>query len=160
MAIDRKLLGKSIRQVRELRGLSQAALAERVGVQGNSVALIERGERGVSMETLNALADVLNVPAACLAMLGTSKIAGEADSTSLVTSLQKLIVATVVAQASIEATEEAEKAKQRQIEEAMRSIPKIELILQKLAVKGRRTRAKAKASKSAKKKSSKTFEPA
>jgi transcriptional regulator with XRE-family HTH domain len=100
MAIDKQLLGKAIRQMRQLRGVSQAALAEEAGLQGNSIALIERGQRGVSMETLNALAEALDVPAACLAMLGTSKIAGSNDSATLVKSLQKLILATVAAQAS------------------------------------------------------------
>jgi transcriptional regulator with XRE-family HTH domain len=50
MAIDKQLLGKAIRQMRQLRGVSQAALAEEAGLQGNSIALIERGQRGVSME--------------------------------------------------------------------------------------------------------------
>ena len=65
-------------------------------MRGNSVALVERGLRGVSMETLNAIADTLDVPAACLTILGTSKIAGNDDSKALVKSMQKLIVATVV----------------------------------------------------------------
>jgi DNA-binding protein H-NS len=96
-------------------------------------------------------------------MLGTSKIAGGADSASLVESLQKLIFATVVAQARIEAEEEAEEAKQHRIEEAMRSIQKIESLMPKRAVKGMRVvRSKAKSSKknSAKQKASKKHEPA
>jgi transcriptional regulator with XRE-family HTH domain len=125
MAIDRELLGKSIRKVRELRGLSQAALAGAAGLQGNSVALIERGERNVSMESLNALAQVLRVPAACLAMLGTSEIAGEASSKSLVSSMQKLILATMVAQQTIETKEKAEQTKQREIEKALRSMQQV-----------------------------------
>lgn len=105
MAIDKLLLGKAIRQIRELRGVSQAALAKESGLQGNSVALIERGQRGVSMETLNALAEALDVPAACLAMLGTSKIAGSGDSAGLVKSLQKLIWATVNAETNLKSAE-------------------------------------------------------
>jgi hypothetical protein len=35
MPIDQKLLGKAIRHVRELRGLSQVALAEAAGLRGN-----------------------------------------------------------------------------------------------------------------------------
>jgi transcriptional regulator with XRE-family HTH domain len=125
MPIDRDLLGKSIRQVRELRGLSQTALADAAGLQGNSVAMIERGERGISMETLNALARALKVPAACLAMLGTSKIRGEADSSPLVASMQKLILVTMVAQATTEAKEKAEQAKQHDLGKALRAIDEI-----------------------------------
>lgn len=100
MAIEKDLLGKAIRQVRELRGMSQAALGKIAGLEGNSVALIERGQRGVSMDTLNELADALEVPAACLAILGTSKIAGQGESAVLVKSMQKLIMATLAAQAA------------------------------------------------------------
>jgi transcriptional regulator with XRE-family HTH domain len=107
MAIEKGLLGKAIRQVRELRGISQAALAKQAGLQGNSVALIERGQRGVSLDSLNAIADVLEVPAACLAMLGTSKIAGDSSSAALVKSLQKLTLAAVAAQAKLEGNEKA-----------------------------------------------------
>jgi transcriptional regulator with XRE-family HTH domain len=107
MAIEKGLLGKAIRQVRELRGISQAALAKQAGLQGNSVALIERGQRGVSLDSLNAIAEALAVPAACLAMLGTSKVAGDASSASLVKTLQKLTLATVAAQSKLEGQEKA-----------------------------------------------------
>lgn len=91
MAIDRKLLGKAIRQVRELRGLSQVSLAEAAGLQGsprNSVALIERGEQDVSMETLNALAEALDVPAACLTIRGG--VMSEFDVTALIVEVDYL----------------------------------------------------------------------
>jgi transcriptional regulator with XRE-family HTH domain len=107
MAIERGLLGKAIRRMRALRGISQAALAKQAGLQGNSVALIERGQRGVSLDSLNAIADVLELPAACLAMLGTSKNAGDSSSASLVKTLQKLTLATVAAQSKLEGQEKA-----------------------------------------------------
>ncbi len=113
MAIDKELLGKAIRKVREMRGISQAALAEQAGLQGNSVALIERGQRGVSLDSLNALAEVLDVPAACLALLGTSKIAGDRTRASLVKSLQKLIVATVVAKTDLESKEKGRSSRKQ-----------------------------------------------
>jgi transcriptional regulator with XRE-family HTH domain len=106
MAIDKELLGKAIRKVRETRGISQSALAKQAGLQGNSVALIERGQRGVSLDSLNALAEVLDVPAACLALLGTSKVSGDRARTALVKSLQKLIVATVMAKTELEGKEQ------------------------------------------------------
>jgi transcriptional regulator with XRE-family HTH domain len=105
MSIDRKLLGRAIRQVRELRGLSQAALAQKAGLRGNSVALIERGERGVSIDTLNSLAEALEIPSACLTMLGMSRIRGLSDSSRLVRSFQKLITATLEAEMTLEAQE-------------------------------------------------------
>jgi transcriptional regulator with XRE-family HTH domain len=113
MAIDKELLGKAIRKVREMRGISQAALAEQAGLQGNSVALIERGQRGVSLDSLNALAEVLDVPAACLALLGTSRTAGDRTRASLVKSLQKLIVATVIAKTDLEVKEKGHSSRKQ-----------------------------------------------
>jgi transcriptional regulator with XRE-family HTH domain len=149
MAIEKALLGKAIRHVRELRGMSQAALAEAAGLRGNSVALIERGQRGVSMDTLNELADALRVPAACLTMLGTSQIAGQRESVPFVTSLQKLILATIVAQARLEAEEEGG---QKQSQVTLRSIPEIDALVRKISGKKSVTRRKSASHRKPKKK--------
>lgn len=154
MAIDKKTLGKAIRQIRSLRGLSQASLARDAGIQPNSLALVERGERGVSMDTLNDLSEALGVPAACLAVLGSKKIAGSGDSAAFVKSLQKLIEATIVAQVTIEAEEEAEQAKQDHFSEAMETIPAIEDVLRRLSTKRQATKTTATKKTKAKKKAS------
>jgi transcriptional regulator with XRE-family HTH domain len=52
MKLDIKLLGKRIRTERTNRGLTQDNLAEAVGVSSPYIGQIERGERGVSLETL------------------------------------------------------------------------------------------------------------
>jgi hypothetical protein len=65
------------------------------------------------METLNRLAAALNLPAACLTMLGTAKLGGLKDSARLVKSMQKLILATLVAHARLEEKEKAHKAKRK-----------------------------------------------
>jgi transcriptional regulator with XRE-family HTH domain len=141
MEIDRELLGKAIRQVRAVRGMSQANLAEQAGLKSNTVALIERGQRGVSMESLNALAGVLRVPAACLTMLGTPGRNEDSGTQSLVQSLQSLIAATIDTQARLEAEENAELSKQRQIQAAVSSIPRIESLLEDRPDKGKRGRS-------------------
>lgn len=40
--------GKELRKLRMVLGLTQAKLAEAVGVTTNAIALAERGERGIS----------------------------------------------------------------------------------------------------------------
>ena len=40
--------GVELRRLREVLGLTQAGLAEAVGVTSNAIALAERGERGIS----------------------------------------------------------------------------------------------------------------
>ena len=59
---DRLLNGESVLRVyRNLRGLTQAALAEQAGVSRVTVAEIEIGRKKGSITTLRALADALGV---------------------------------------------------------------------------------------------------
>jgi transcriptional regulator with XRE-family HTH domain len=106
MSINKNQLGRAIRDVRKLRGYSQAALGQKAGLQGNTVALIERGQRGVSIDALNDLANALNLPAACLTMLGTSELKGDSGNTGLVKSIQQLILSTLSAQRQLEVKED------------------------------------------------------
>jgi transcriptional regulator with XRE-family HTH domain len=100
MAIRKETLGAAIRRVRLARGLTQVELAGAAGLSkgGNSIALIEQGKRFVSVDTLNALADALDVPAACLAILGSRKIGTNKAATEFMQSLQKVITAVIDAQ--------------------------------------------------------------
>ena len=56
-----KATGKRIRRFRKDRGLSQAALAKRAGLQTNTVARLERGEHRISDKTLEKLTKALSV---------------------------------------------------------------------------------------------------
>lgn len=47
-----KILGKNIKQIRKLEGLSQEELAERIGKSAHFISLIERGESGLSVNTI------------------------------------------------------------------------------------------------------------
>ncbi|MGY9045719.1 XRE family transcriptional regulator [Puniceibacterium antarcticum] len=60
--VNRLLNGESpMRVYRDLRGLTQAALAEKAGVNRVTVAEIETGRKQGSVATLRALADSLGV---------------------------------------------------------------------------------------------------
>lgn len=54
-------LGGRVRRCRELRGYSQARVADLVGVPRTSLILMERGEQRISAYTLNRLSTVLEV---------------------------------------------------------------------------------------------------
>lgn len=56
-----KLVGQRIREHRELLGISQERLAERLGIHRTYVGIIERGERNLSFQTFERFAESLGV---------------------------------------------------------------------------------------------------
>ena len=113
MAIQKETLGAAVKRVRLARGMTQVELAEAAGLSkgGNSIALIEQGKRFVSVDTLNALADALDVPAACLAILGSQKIGTNKAATDFMHSLQKVISAVIDAQEAMHGDSKKKPAK-------------------------------------------------
>ena len=71
-------LGKRIRVMRSSRGLTQAQLAEQIGVSSSTIAMYEIGKRVPDMDTVEALADIFNVPRGYL-MYGEDGIADDRD---------------------------------------------------------------------------------
>lgn len=57
----REILRHNVRYFRKSRNLTQAALAERMGIAQPNIAQIEAGKRSPSFETLISLADALGV---------------------------------------------------------------------------------------------------
>ncbi|HET6883032.1 MAG TPA: helix-turn-helix transcriptional regulator [Pirellulales bacterium] len=90
------MLGEAVRSIRKSRGMTQADLAKAIGVAANTVAILERGERAFSLKTLNALGKALDMPAACLAVLGSpSSSAKNPAASQVVAKLQALITTTM-----------------------------------------------------------------
>ena len=56
-----KSFGDKIRQVRKSKGLTQEELAERCGLQNTYIGGIERGERNISLQSVEKLAEGLEV---------------------------------------------------------------------------------------------------
>ena len=100
MAIEKASLGAAIKHVRTVRGMTQIELAKAAGLSdgGKSLAMIEQGRRSVSIETLNAIAEALAIPPACLTVLGSTRIGTNKKATALMEDLQKLISAVLLAQ--------------------------------------------------------------
>lgn len=55
-----KTLGKNIKQIRTLEGLSQEELAERINKSSHFISLVERGESGISVNTIIDICKALN----------------------------------------------------------------------------------------------------
>lgn len=59
-----RILAKKLRSYRTVQGLSQEAFAERCGLHRTYIGAIERGERNVTLDTLNEIAIALGVSSA------------------------------------------------------------------------------------------------
>ena len=55
------VVGRNIRRLRRERGLSQEDLADEIGVHRTYMGGVERGERNLTLRTLERLADRLGV---------------------------------------------------------------------------------------------------
>jgi transcriptional regulator with XRE-family HTH domain len=58
---DRAELAEKVRELRELRGMTQRALAEALDIAPASMNRIEKGERGIAIGELVGLADTFGV---------------------------------------------------------------------------------------------------
>lgn len=61
MELDKKALGERISQYREKRGITQMKLAEDLDVSPTHVSYMEKGKRGLALERLILVANVLHV---------------------------------------------------------------------------------------------------
>jgi transcriptional regulator with XRE-family HTH domain len=57
-----KRFGDNLRKVRKAKDLSQEDLAAKAGLHRTYVSSVERGERNVTLETIDRLARALGVP--------------------------------------------------------------------------------------------------
>jgi DNA-binding XRE family transcriptional regulator len=60
-AIDNVLLGKKIKQVRKIRGLSQQSLSDLIGLSRTMVVHIEKGHNSISLNTFLNICYALNI---------------------------------------------------------------------------------------------------
>lgn len=58
----RQVFARRLRQVRQQQALSQEALAARSGLHRTYVGAVERGERNISIDNMERLAQALQVP--------------------------------------------------------------------------------------------------
>ena len=66
MARIKTILGDNIRTLRNGKGWTQVYLADRLQITAPFLAQIESGKRGMSLELIEAVADLFDIPVACL----------------------------------------------------------------------------------------------
>ena len=89
MGIDKVLMGKAIARLREERNLTQSQLNALVGM--STIQHIEQGRNAVSLTCLNKIASALDVPAACIVLLGSKIDKGDRVLSSLHSLLEKTL---------------------------------------------------------------------
>lgn len=62
----KSMLGAQVREIRRSRGLTQESLAEQLDVTPRYLAGVERGERNLTLDSIDALAKQLGVDARSL----------------------------------------------------------------------------------------------
>lgn len=87
-----KLVGERIRTLRKEKGYTQELLAEKSGIYITSISDIERGERNISMETLEKVITALEVNAVDVFRFeGIEGIKERTDKKSLLEALNSLL---------------------------------------------------------------------
>lgn len=61
MAVRYRMIGARIRELRRVQKITQQQMAERIGVSDIHYGRIERGDRAVSLELLERIAETLDV---------------------------------------------------------------------------------------------------
>jgi transcriptional regulator with XRE-family HTH domain len=89
MKIDNVLVGKAIARLREERDLTQSQLNDLVGM--STIQHIEQGRNAVSLTCLNKIASALDIPAACIVLLGSKIDEGDRVLSSLHSLLEKTL---------------------------------------------------------------------
>ena len=80
MSLDYLLVGRRIRRLRKAKKWSQEQLAERTGTSSGFISLVERGEKGLSVEGLVRMANVLGVTADALLGENLKNIPNESEN--------------------------------------------------------------------------------
>ncbi|PPQ47521.1 transcriptional regulator [Paenibacillus peoriae] len=79
-----ELIGVRIRQVRKSRGLTQEQLGERAQLQSTYIGGVERGERNISIETLEKLIKALEMSPSEFFYFGDNPIEKDTDKNKLI----------------------------------------------------------------------------
>lgn len=78
----KSIIGDNIRKLRRERGWTQSFVAESVGVTAPFLTMIESGQRGMSIDFLESISELFDVPPAAL-FSQTGKIKNTDHSTNL-----------------------------------------------------------------------------
>jgi len=90
MSSLRKAVAARLREARSRAGLTQEALSQKLGIESTTLSRYERGEIGISWETLERSAAVLRVPVKSLIAGGGTSVGLRRDEDELVRAYRTL----------------------------------------------------------------------
>ena len=89
MNVDYGLIGERIKKIRKMRGMTQDALAEHLGVSIGYVSQVERGITKISLDLLGAISTILGCDIASF-VTESAVNSGEYLETELINEIGKL----------------------------------------------------------------------
>lgn len=89
----RDALARGLRSVRTERGMTQAELAERADLHVQFISQLERRQRGVTLENIDALAEALGSTGPELIAIGAGKTTPRSDKTAVDHRIREVISA-------------------------------------------------------------------
>jgi transcriptional regulator with XRE-family HTH domain len=93
MASNALQVGEIVRRLRKDGGLTQRDLANRLGLSTNYINLVESGRRRLSVDQVQAFAELLDVPPSFIYLLADSRLTGSKHARELLKSLQAAVSA-------------------------------------------------------------------
>ena len=66
--------GKALKIARAIKGIQQAELARKAGLDPSYVCMLEKGKRRPSLETIERLSSALEIPTHLFSILATEKV--------------------------------------------------------------------------------------
>jgi transcriptional regulator with XRE-family HTH domain len=100
MPLEKSELGKVIGQIRKQLRLSRNDVAKRSGLTLGFLSLMERGERGLTIDSLNKLAEALDVPVGIITFLATEGDYDAPHAKALASVVKEIIRGNLAAQSS------------------------------------------------------------
>ncbi|WP_433941855.1 helix-turn-helix domain-containing protein [Paenibacillus lautus] len=97
-----KLIGERIKHLRKEQGMTQEELAEKAGINASYIGTVERGERNISIETLEKIIEGLGVSSTAMFQFHeTDSMKAATDKAEVIESINSLLYSRTLAESKL-----------------------------------------------------------
>ncbi|WP_098749496.1 helix-turn-helix transcriptional regulator [Paenibacillus sp. EZ-K15] len=97
-----KMIGERIKQLRKKQGMTQEELAEKAGINASYIGTVERGERNISIETLEKIIEGLGVSSAAMFQFHeTESLDTASEKAEILESISSLLYSRTLAESKL-----------------------------------------------------------